>query len=71
MLEFGTRRGRRCVCSRFLDICGVKTVVRRYHYTPRREICTGLLTVCRVDLVLRVGGAGGSRYAKSRKGWPV
>ena len=45
--------------------------MHRYHYAPQREICAGVLVVCRDDLVLRVGSAGGSRYPKSWKGWPV
>ena len=46
-------------------------MVCRYHYVPHREICVGVLAVCRVDLVRHVGGAGWSRYPKSRKRWPV
>ena len=46
-------------------------MARLYHYAPQREICAGGVAVCQVDLVLRVGGADGSRYPKSRKGWLV
>ena len=46
-------------------------MVHRYHYAPQHEICAGVFAVCRVDLVLCVGGADGNRYPKSRKGWSV
>ena len=46
-------------------------MLRRYHYAPQREIYEGVLAVCRVDLVLRVGGAGWSRYPKFRERLPV
>ena len=46
-------------------------MVRRYHYAPQREICEGVLAVCRVDLVLRVGSAGWIvAIQSSRKGGP-
>ena len=69
-LVSATREGRRCACSRRLDIRGGNGGAS-LSLCPQREICAGVLAICRVDLVLRVRRADGSRYPKSRKGLPV
>ena len=46
-------------------------MVHRYHYALQCGICKGVLAVCQVGLILRVGCAGRSRYPRFQKRWPV